>query len=210
MEIKTKVEKQTGKFIKIVRSENGGEYRRKELEDYLKKEGICHQFIVDYTPQQNDVAERKNRTLVEMATCMLIQSGLPRTFWTKAILTTVYIRNRYPSRSLEGKLPHEIWTEKIPTVIHFQVFGAKAHMLDKSKHVKFDQKTIECIFVGYSTESKAYKLWDPKSRKIHKSRNMTFINNFKNQQKFEEFIDIEALVRSRKNVSEVQTVLGSI
>lgn len=158
LEFKAKVEKQTGKFIKTVRSDNGGEYRSNELEDYLKKEGIRHQFTVDYTPQQNGMAERKNRTLVEMATCMLIQSGLPRTFWAEAILTAVYIRNRCPSRSLDGKLPHEIWTGKILTAIHFQIFGTKAHMLDKSKHVKFDQKTIECIFVGYSTESKAYRL----------------------------------------------------
>lgn len=122
-----------------------------------------------------------------MATCMLIQSGLPRTFWAEAILTAVYIRNRCPSPSLEGRLPHEIWTGKIPTAIHFQIFGAKAHMLDKSKHVKFDQKTIECIFVGYSTESKAYQLWDPKSRKIRKNRDVTFVKTFQNQRKFEEF-----------------------
>lgn len=77
MEFKGKVEKQTGKFIKIVRSDNGGEYRSNELEDYIKKEGIRHQFTVDYTPQQNGIAERKNRTLIEMATCMLTQSGLP-------------------------------------------------------------------------------------------------------------------------------------
>lgn len=209
LEFKAKVEKQTGKFIKTVRSDNGGEYRSNELEDYLKKEGIRHQFTVDYTPQQNGIAERKNRTLVEMATCMLIQSGLPRTFWAEAILTAVYIRNRCPSRSLDGKLPHEIWTGKIPTAIHFQIFGTKAHMLDKSKHVKFDQKTIECIFVGYSTESKVYRLWDPKSRKIRKSRDVTFINNFENQQKFEEFIDVETLVRSRRNISETQSPLSN-
>lgn len=146
LEFKTKVEKQTGKSINIVRSDNGGEYRSNELEDYLKNEGICHQLIVDHRPQQNRIAERKNRTLVEIASCMLIQCGLPRIFWAEAILTATYIRNICSSRSLEAKLPHEIWLGKIPTVIHFQVFGRKAHMLNKAQQMKFDKKRSSVYF----------------------------------------------------------------
>lgn len=79
-EYKSMVEKRTGRKIKAVQSDNGTEYSSHYLEDFLKQESIKHELTVEYTPQQNGVAERKNRTLVEMARCMLIQSGLPAGF----------------------------------------------------------------------------------------------------------------------------------
>lgn len=103
LEFKAKVEKQTGKNIKTVRSDNGGEYRSNELQNYLKKEGICHQLTTEYTPQQNGIAERRNRTLAEMARCMLLQSGLPPSFWAEAILTAA---------SFEIDVQQEAWKVK--------------------------------------------------------------------------------------------------
>lgn len=149
-----------------MRSDNGREYCSQKFEDFLKKEGIEHHLTVEYTPQQNGVAERKNRTLLDMARCMLIQSGLPLKFWAEAISTATYLRNRCLSKSLNGETPHKIWTGKTPTAVHLQVFGTKAYMLIKSSRGKFDEKSIECIFIGYSTESKAYRLWDPVARKV--------------------------------------------
>lgn len=90
-EYKNMVEKETERTIKTVRSDNGTEYINHHLEDFLKQEGIKHELTVEYTPQQNGVAERKNRTLVEMARCMMIQSGLPASFWAEAVLTANHI-----------------------------------------------------------------------------------------------------------------------
>jgi transposase InsO family protein len=117
------VEKKTERKIKTVRSDNGTEYTSHYLEDFLKHEGIRHELTVEYTPQQNGVAERKNRSLVETARCLMIQSGLSASFWAEAILTANHIRNRCPSRSLEGEIPFKMWTGRTPIVSYFRKFG---------------------------------------------------------------------------------------
>ncbi|KAH0809106.1 hypothetical protein GEV33_013683 [Tenebrio molitor] len=99
-EYKSLVEKKTEQKIKTVRSDNGTEYTSHYLKDFLKQESIRHELTVEYTPQQNGVAERKNRSLEETARCLRIQSGFPASFWAEAILTANHIRNRCPSRSL--------------------------------------------------------------------------------------------------------------
>jgi transposase InsO family protein len=116
---KAMVENQLGKRIKCLRSDNGSEYLCKEFESYLEKHGIKHEMTVAYTPEQNGVAERRNRTLVEMARCMMIQSQLSPSFWAEAISTANYLRNRCPSRSINGQTPHKLWTGKDFSVKHF-------------------------------------------------------------------------------------------
>lgn len=189
-EYKAMVERNTGKKIKIVRSDNGLEYVSHYLNDFLKQEGIKHELTVEYTPQQNGVAERKNRTLVEMARCMMLQSGISGGFWAEAILTANHIRNRCPSRSLNGEIPYTIWTKRTPVVSYFQTFGTIAFALDKKiGKGKFDPRSKKCIFIGYSTESKAYRLWDPTSRKIIRSRDVTFTGQHQDEKNYTEFID---------------------
>jgi len=186
------VEKRTGRKIKAVRSDNGTEYSSHYLEDFLKQEGIKHELTVEYTPQQNGVAERKNRPLVEMARCMLIQSGLPAGFWAEAILTANHSRNRCPSRTLNGETPFKIWTGRTPVVNYFQKFGTTAFMLDKTiGKGKFKPKSGKCIFIGYSIQSKAYRLWDPEARKILRSRNVTFTGLYQPENNPVDFIDEE-------------------
>jgi transposase InsO family protein len=97
-------------MLKCLRSDNGTEYLCNELESYLENHGIKHEMTVAYTPEQNGVAERRNRTLVEMARCMIIQSQLSSSFWAEAISTPNYLRNRCPSRSNNGQTPHKLWT----------------------------------------------------------------------------------------------------
>lgn len=191
-EFKSMVEKSTGHKIKALRSDNGTEYTNNEFKNFLKKEGIKNQFTVEYTPQQNGVAERKNRTLVEMARCLMIQSGLSPSFWAEAILTANHIRNRCPSQSLDGETPFKIWIGRNPTVNYFQKFGTTAYMLEKSnKRGKFDPKSKMCIFIGYSTKSKAYRLWDPKGRKIVCSRDVKFSNSYQPDGKYADFLKNE-------------------
>lgn len=102
---KLKVEKQTGQRIKKLRTDNGREYLSNDFKNFLKSEGILHQLSVEYTPQQNGVAERKNRTLVEMARCILLQGNLPESLWAEAINAATYIRNRCATKTLNGKTP---------------------------------------------------------------------------------------------------------
>ena len=159
---KVKVEKQTGRQIKKLRTDNGKEYLSNAFKDFLKNEGITHQLSVEYTPQQNGVAERKNRTLVEMARCIMLQGNLPQSLWAEAINAATYLRNRCATKTLDGKTPLEAWSKRKPYVGFFRVIGSKAIVLDKAqKRGKFQPKGDEYILVGYSDESKAYRLWKP-------------------------------------------------
>ena len=174
-EYKALVERQTSKKIKTIRSDNGTEYVNGEFNAFLSKHGIQRQLTVPHTPQQNGVSERANRTLVEMARCMLNYSGLRESFWAEAVGTAAYLRNRAPTKSLTDVTPYEMWTGKKPSVQHFKIFGSPAIALDKTEKRKFRPKGKEYIFVGYSSTSKAYRLFDPIKQKIICSRDVAFI-----------------------------------
>jgi hypothetical protein len=202
-EYKCLVEKKTERKIKTVRSDNGTEYTSHYLEDFLKQEGIRHELTVEYTPQQNGVAERKNRSLVETARCLMIQSGLSASFWAEAILTANHIRNRCPSRSLGGEIPFKMWTRRTPIVSYFRKFGTTAFALDKTPGKgKFDSRSKKCIFIGYSVQSKAYRLWDPEARKVIRSRDVTFTGRNQAENDFTGFIDEEIFKKNPENVIE--------
>ena len=116
---------------------------------------------------QNGVAERRNRTLMEMARCLLIQSGLPPTFWAEAVNTANYIRNRSPTSKLNGRTPYEVWFGKPPDVADFKRFGCEVYVLDRSPGKgKIEPKSRNGIFVGYSLESKGYRIWTPEKERL--------------------------------------------
>ena len=106
------IRKYPGKRIKRLRTDNAKEYVSKNFSEFLKKEGISRELSVEYTPQQNGVAERANRTLVEMARCMMVQSRVPTSLWAEAVNTACYIRNRCSSKHTGNKTPYELWTGK--------------------------------------------------------------------------------------------------
>ena len=121
------------------------------------------------------MAERKNRLIVEMALCMLKGQHLGNELWAAAVQTTIYILNRSPTRVVQGMTPEEAWSGRKPQVNHFKIFGSTAYALvpEKTRH-KLDDKSTKCIFIGYSTETKGYKLYDPTSKKIIVSRDVVF------------------------------------
>lgn len=174
-EFKIYVENQTGRKIKQLQSDNGKEFCNKEFDDFLKKEGIGRRLTTPHTPQQNGIAERKNRTLVEMARCMIMQSGLPHSFWAEAVSTANYVRNRCITSILHGQTPFEIWYKERPSVKNFRTFGELAYVLDKDPSKgKLEPKGIQCIFVGYDTSAKGYRMWVPNERRIRISRDIKF------------------------------------
>ena len=126
-EWKAEVEKSFGQSVKVLRTNKGGEFTSNEFENYLNKEGIVHQLTISKCPEQNGVTERFNQTLVEMVRSMLADSELPKSFWAKALAIAVYLRNRSPTKPVEGKTSYEaIYGEK-PKVGHLKVFGCSAY-----------------------------------------------------------------------------------
>lgn len=178
-EYRAMAEKQTGFKIKTLRSDNGREYISNAFESYLKQNGILRQLTVPYTPQQNGVAERANRTLVEMARAMLNYAKLGEHFWAEAVKTAAYIRNRTVTKVLVDKTPYELWAGMRPSVEHFKVFGSTAVALDKKQTKKVRSKGKEYIMIGYSETSKGYRLYDLVSRKVIVSRDVIFLENTK-------------------------------
>eukprot|EP01018_Ginkgo_biloba_P037286 Gb_00434 [translate_table: standard] len=98
-------EKQSGDFLKLLRTDRGGEFTSHEFQDFCRENGIKRQLPTSYTPQQNGVAERKNRTIVEMARSMMKAKSLPNSFWAEVVATLVYLLNRCPTKSVKGMTP---------------------------------------------------------------------------------------------------------
>nr|KYP46330.1 Retrovirus-related Pol polyprotein from transposon TNT 1-94 [Cajanus cajan] len=158
------VEKQSDYKIKALRTDRGQEYLA--CEDFFDHHGIQHQMTTRYTPQQNGVAKRKNRTIMDMVRCMLKAKQMPREFWAEAVSTAVYILYRCPTKSVCDKTPEEAWSGRKPSIRHLRIFGciAYAHVPDQLRK-KLDDKGEKCIFIGYNTNSKAYKLYNPVDNK---------------------------------------------
>ena len=175
---KALVENISGQKLKALRTDRGGEYTSTEFEEFLQSAGVRHEMTVPKTPEQNGVAERMNRTLVESVRSMLADAKLPHPFWAEDLSTAVYLRNRGPTKVVRGMTPFEAWTKKKPSVSHLRVFGceALAHV-PKDERGKLDSKARRCILVGYGEETKGYRLYDPQEKKICFSRDVSFNEN---------------------------------
>lgn len=138
-EFKALVENQTGHKIKI-RTDNGREYLSNEFAEILKNSGIKYQTTISYNPQQNGVAERANRTIVERARSMLIGADLPKKYWAEATSTATYLINRSPSKAIREKTPEEIWTGMQTDLQHLRVFGciALAHIPKEKRVMRYN------------------------------------------------------------------------
>ena len=174
-EWKAMVEKSTGEKVMVLRTDNGGEYTSTEFITYLKNEGIRHELTVPKTPEQNGVAERMNRTVVETVRSMLSEAKLPHKFWAEAVSTAVYLRNRSPTNAVDGMTPSELLTGVKPNVKHLKVFGCEAYAhIPKDERRKLDSKARKCIFMGYGTETKGYRLYDVNRARVIHSRDVLF------------------------------------
>jgi hypothetical protein len=174
-EFKALVENQIENKIKLLRTNNGGEFCGNEIKEFCKKCGIERQKTIPYTPQQNGVAERMNRKLMEKTRSMLSGAGLGQEIWVEAVGTTCYLVNRSPSSSLDDKTPHEVWSGKKPSLQHLRVFGYDAYVhFPKENRSKVDKKDEKCIFIGYKDGVKGYNLWNPETKKTVYGRDVVF------------------------------------
>ncbi|XP_021741922.1 uncharacterized protein LOC110708121 [Chenopodium quinoa] len=141
-----------------------------------KEQGLSHNFSAPRTPQKNGVVERKNRTLEDMARTMLIASDLPRNFWAEAVNTACYIINRVMLRPTLNKTPYELMKGRKPNISHLRAFGCKCFVHNNGKRNigKFDERSDEAVFLGYATNSKAYRVYNKRTMCVEESVHVIF------------------------------------
>ena len=184
------------------------------LNDFLKKHGIKHEYSAPYTPEQNGVSERMNQTLLGMARCLIIDSGLNKKFWGEAVNTSCYLLNRLPFNNNLFS-PYEKWHGYKPNLSHIRIFGSDAFVfIPDVKRSKLDNKSEKLKLVGYSETSKAYRLLNVNNNKITLSRNVRFIEKIHKQEEHdtkkrdEKFdFDDEIELQLHNTTSETNTVL---
>ncbi|KAJ9557926.1 hypothetical protein OSB04_012540 [Centaurea solstitialis] len=169
----TRVENQTNLKVKVIRSDNGTEFKNSDINSFCDEKGIEKQYSAPRTPQHNGVAERRNRTLIEAARSLLADSKLPITFWAEAVNTTCYVQNRILVVKSQGKTPYEIFKKKKPFIGFFKPFGCPCTILNTKSHLgKFESKSEEGFLVGYATQCKGYRVFNSVTRIIEESDNV--------------------------------------
>ncbi|GJT28045.1 putative ribonuclease H-like domain-containing protein [Tanacetum coccineum] len=172
------VENLVDKKVKIIRSDNGTEFKNKVMDDFCREKGIKREYSVARTPQQNGVAERKNRTLIEAARTMLADSKLPTTFWAEAVSTACYVQNRVLIVKPHNKTPYELFRGFKPAIGFMKPFGCHVTILNTlDKLSKFNEKSDEGFFVGYSLSSKAFRVYNTRTRKVQENLHIGFLEN---------------------------------
>ncbi|GJR98061.1 retrovirus-related pol polyprotein from transposon TNT 1-94 [Tanacetum coccineum] len=158
-----------------VRTDRGTEFLNKTLHAYFKEEGIEHQTSTPRTPEQNGVVERRNRTLVEAARTMLSASKLPLSFWAEAVATACYTQNRSIIISTHGKTAYHIINDRKPLIKHLHIFGCTCYITRDGENLdKMKEKGDPCVMVGYSTQSKGYRVYNKRTRLIAESIHIKF------------------------------------
>ena len=171
-EWKVLVETQTGKKIKCMRTDNGLEFCNNLMDKMCKEAGIRRHMTCTYTPQQNGVAERMNKTIADKVRCMLAEAGLEKKFWAEAASTAVYLTNRTPNASIEFKIPEEVWSGVKVEFSHLRRFGCVAYV--HTVQDKMSPRALKGIFMGYPQGTKGYRVWLPEEEKSMISRNVVF------------------------------------
>lgn len=169
-------EKITGQSLKALHSDGGGEYTGSEMKKYLQDHGISFSMTCRDTPQQNGIAERMNRSILNMTRAMIHSKSVPLEFWADAVVTAAHIRNRVTSRGIPAlKTPYQLWYGKKPKVDYLRVFGTQCwYHLQKDQAGKLESRANSGMFIGYAPNQKAYKIWDSKRGKAIHSRDVIF------------------------------------
>lgn len=175
-QFKAFAEKQTGKSIKRFRTDNGTEYTNRAMQKVLSASGILHETTVSYNPEQNGLAERMNRTIVEKARCLLFDAGLEKTFWAEATAMAVYLINRSPTKGIQVT-PEEKFSGKKPDLSGLRVFGAKCMCyVPKPHRRKWDAKSEHGVFLGIAAQAKGVRVYIPRTKKVIIVRDVVFLS----------------------------------
>ena len=164
---------------KILRSDNGGEYISVAMKQFFLEHGLIHQTSCPDTPQQNGVAERKNRTLLEMARALIFDTHVPVHFWPEAIATVTYLTNRLPTKILQFQTPLSTLNTFTPVPSSHslppRIFGCVVYVhLPSRTRTKFEPRAVKCVFLGYGTTQKGYRCYDPIHYKLYTTMDCDF------------------------------------
>ncbi|GJV38414.1 retrovirus-related pol polyprotein from transposon TNT 1-94 [Tanacetum coccineum] len=185
-----------------VRTDRGTEFLNKTLNAFFKEEGIEHQTSTPRTPEQNGVVERRNRTLVEAARTMLSASKLPLFFWAEAIATACYTQNRSIIIPTHEKTVYHIINDRKPSIKHLHIFGCTCYLTRDGENLdKMKEKGDPCILVGYSTQSKGYRVYNKRTRLIVESIHLRF-DEIKEMSETSVANDTSGLVPQRQKASD--------
>ncbi|GJS13187.1 putative ribonuclease H-like domain-containing protein [Tanacetum coccineum] len=168
----TEIENQLDHKVKVIRSDNGTEFKNSIMNQFCEIKGIKREF---------SIAERKNRTLIEAARTMLLDSKLPTTFWAEVVNTACYVLNRVLVIKPHNKTPYELIRGRPPLIDFMKPFGCPVTILNTRDHLgKFEGKADEGYFVGYSVVSKAMRVFDKRTRIVEETLNIRFLENLPN------------------------------
>lgn len=172
------VEGETKKTIKTLRMDRGGEFTSNEFRAFCEKSGINRHLTSPYSPQQNGVVERRNRTLLEMTRSILKHMSVPNYLWEEGVRHSTYLINRVATRVLKSQTPYEALKGQKPNVEHLRVFGCIGYAKTNSPYLrKLDDRTRTLVHLGTEPGSKAYRLFDPMNRRLVVSRDVVFDEN---------------------------------
>ena len=193
-QVHSEVETLTGNKVKSIKTDNGGEFVNTLWKEYCQQHRIRHDLSAPYSHQQNGVAERANRSILDAARSMLHAHGLARVLWAEAINTAVYVRNRTASRVINNMTPFELFMKQRPDVSNLRTFGCPvfAHK-PLEKQSTLDTKSSQMIFIGYDANPTAYRVLDPHTKKITVRRTVAFDETNEPPQPMTDSVNLDSL-----------------
>ncbi|GJW22879.1 putative ribonuclease H-like domain-containing protein, partial [Tanacetum coccineum] len=174
----TEIENLVDKKVKIIRCNNGTEFKNRVMNEFCQQKCIKREYSVARTPQQNGVAKRRNRTLIEAARTMLADYKLPIIFWAEVVNIACYVQNRVLIVKPHNKTPYELFRGRTPALSFMRPFGCHVTILNTLDHLnKFDGKSDDGFFVGYSLTSKAFRVYNIRTRKVEENLHIRFLED---------------------------------
>uniref|UniRef100_T1IJB0 Integrase catalytic domain-containing protein n=1 Tax=Strigamia maritima TaxID=126957 RepID=T1IJB0_STRMM len=171
-----RIERMSGKKIKAIRTDRGGEFTSGEFESFLASLGVRIQRTNSYSPEMNGVAERVNRTVLNSIRAMLLGAGLPKPLWAELAITLVYLKNRYPHSRLSNAIPYVLFMKRPVSVAHLRIPGflAYVHVPKPSRSDKLEPRAWKGVMVGYAMGTRGFRVWDPISGGVFESKHVKF------------------------------------
>jgi hypothetical protein len=174
-DIQAWVEGESSLKLKALRTDRGGEFTMIEFMDYCVAEGTHRQHTTSYNPQQNDFIDCQNGMVVATTRSMLKAKGLPRWFWGGAVNGAMYVLNRCPMKSVDGMTSFKAWHGRKPAVYHLKMFRCIVYVRNTTPHLKkLEDRGCKMIFVGYESGTKAYRTYNPITKRVHVTCDVVF------------------------------------
>nr|GFA81336.1 ribonuclease H-like domain-containing protein [Tanacetum cinerariifolium] len=195
----TRVENLMNPRVKVIRCDSGTEFKNREMNQFYEVKGIMRQYSLARTPRQNGVAERRNMILIEAARTMLADSKLSTIFWAEAVNIACYVQNKVLVTKPHSKTPYELFHGRTPAISFLRPFGCPVTILNTIDHLgKFDGKANEGFFVGYSLNSKAFTVFNSRTRIMEENLHVRFSENTSNNvgNRPNWIFDIDALTKT--------------